>query len=660
MALASDRGRQARIRQEAGDIVIGRVTALVDEAREHAQTDEQHRREAAGSARAVVDWELAIEIRELVDELLAAFCERWFGLSEAGGHFLRSGFRWATQDAKPTYPGHFMAPSRYTFQPHPNHAVEEIGAAHGLAMRDAMERYIRDANTEIRTLLSDATVSRAVLEAFPAANDVPLAARTIIGAMMGMVPTVDANLRRVIGAWLDEGTLWSLRAQASATPKGELAELVNHAFLDAMQWRAAPDTLWRTASRSFTVAGGTGHSIEVQPGDIVVAGLQSAIHEHFQAGRSEVSPAFGGDRGKPGHPTHACPGYQPAMAMMLGFADALVTLQYQVRPGPGGLLLLLDGKETYTGPDVKIPTSAESTRITTGRGTTKIQRFPRLETGRELPIWVIGDSWLAKDLGIGIFKEFYSLADALQESNFSISLQEAGPGRKLEELVSNVESLRNTLVSPAAMSKAPMKAVILGGGGNDLTKSSMSWMTKEPEKSKHTRLYSMLNPAAKKPSDALTAELGTFLKELSSNYCKILEILTQPHAPDVPILIHGYDYPIPDGTAYLKYAGLGPWLQNVFHARNMTNDEFNRGVMKILIEELNKTISELPDKVDKKIAGRIVHLNFPGTLDTKPPAAYKKYWFNELHPNRDGYLVLAQKVVEALAKRGINVQVEGG
>ena len=70
-------------------------------------------------------WDLTIDVRELIDPLLADFCEEWFGLSEDGSYFRRAGYRWDwKQDDPPNYPGHFLSPSRYIFQPHPGPRVE--------------------------------------------------------------------------------------------------------------------------------------------------------------------------------------------------------------------------------------------------------------------------------------------------------------------------------------------------------------------------------------------------------------------------------------------------------------------------------------------------------------------------------------------------------
>ena len=79
--------------------------------------------------------------------------------------------------------------------------------------------------------------------------------------------------------------------------------------------------------------------VEVEPGDIVVAGAISATQQSLQQGKLELYQAFGGNRRAADHPTHACPGADPALAVMIGFFSALVESPLRLRVGPGPLTL---------------------------------------------------------------------------------------------------------------------------------------------------------------------------------------------------------------------------------------------------------------------------------------------------------------------------------
>src|SRR5258708_4714728 len=85
--------------------------------------------------------------------------------------------------------------------------------------------------------------------------------------------------------------------------------------------------------------------VTVNPGDIVVASAISATQQSLQEGRPELHHAFGGgNRRAAVHPTHACPGADPALAVMLGFFSALVESPLPLRVGPGPLTFALDGR----------------------------------------------------------------------------------------------------------------------------------------------------------------------------------------------------------------------------------------------------------------------------------------------------------------------------
>ena len=287
-------------------------------------------------------WDLTVEVHELVDPLLGAFCEEWFGLSEDGGYFRRSGYRWDWKPSDPPgYPGHFLSPSRYIFQPHPNKEVEAIGAAHGTAVRSAMIKFLDKFKSEIT-----APVTRAVLDSPRAAGDIAFVARTIAGAMMGFIPTTDGNMRRILNEWLREGNLWALRARYAGTVAKDYTDALNRLrddFVPAMQLRAVPELIWRTAIIAHTL-GQDEHQVEVRPGDIVVAGAVSATQQNLVEGRQDLYHAFGGNRRVKGHPTHSCPGADPALAVMLGFFSALVETPLPLRPGPIPLSVSMTGR----------------------------------------------------------------------------------------------------------------------------------------------------------------------------------------------------------------------------------------------------------------------------------------------------------------------------
>ncbi|MFG5409746.1 hypothetical protein ABXN37_18680 [Piscinibacter sakaiensis] len=258
----------------------------IDEARASALQDEAIRRHLCATPCDPVDWERVVDLRELVDALLAHFCEQWFGLSEEGGHFARGGYSWRWQPGEPArYPGHFIAPSRWFFQPHPGAEVGRIGAAHGQALRQAMDGFL----AQFGSTLSQPSVT-AVLGSSAAERDPGYASRTLLGLIMGFVPTVDAVLRRVLAQWWTDGTLWALRDARERLSPADLERHVDEAFRQAMQLRTVPELIWRTARDHGRLGGADG--VDLVPGDVVVIGLASATQQALAAGSSaELGPA---------------------------------------------------------------------------------------------------------------------------------------------------------------------------------------------------------------------------------------------------------------------------------------------------------------------------------------------------------------------------------
>jgi deferrochelatase/peroxidase EfeB len=609
--------------KQARDSTQLALQKLVDEAIGYARDDGESR------------WELTLDVRELLEPLLADFCEKWFGLDTKGGYFSRGGYRWDWVEGNPPYyPGHFLSPSRYIFQPHPGTEVEKMGAAHGVAVRRAMIDFLKQYGATIT-----APVTRAVLDSPLGQADPAFVARAIAGAMMGFIPTVEGNLRRILNEWLNEGTLWKLRARYSGTEAADFTEACNRLgddFIPAMQLRAVPELIWRTATVSHTL-GECPHQVDVKPGEIVVAGAISATQQNLQDGRRDFYHAFGGNRRDAGHPTHACPGANPAVAVMLGFFSALVESPLPLRAGPGPLTLAADGRL----PHPAIPALKEAPLVAfqdVGNSLLKQQLAVSFKDSHAFEIKAanlllgstktqlaaIGDSWLYNNV------LWYCLVSPLDKRGYKLK-SFASTGRRLAEMASPtlLNQVKSYLANAGANSP---KALLIGGGGNDVYYEAPS-TTNPPGPPKPSPLYDMLVDAPQPGQDPLIEDkIKRFIDvDLFGYYTTIVDTLKV--ATPVPILIHAYDHPIPDGRGILGKSG--PWLQPVFAQRHIdisTPDGLKLGtdVMRVLINRLNKMVAT----VATANPGRVYHVDLTGTLakDYGDIANYKLDWENELHP----------------------------
>lgn len=246
--------------------------------------------------------------------VLAALCTRWFDLPD-GDCVIPSGSFWPFRPGK--CPGQFGPPSGYIFEPEPGFWMRQLGKLDGGILRAEVNRFVmrhRQAGT-----LPAGDIAKAIFAAFPnspAQDD--LLARTLVGVMMGFLPTAQGNLMAVAKAW-EGATFEQLRGAFRGWPEPDLHlradQVIRAPLINAMQAEPMPPAIWRTAVRDHLL----GHPpVEVKAGDLLHIHLDSATREDLGNGVADPMPIFGGDRSQAAHPTHSCPGYQAAMGAMLG------------------------------------------------------------------------------------------------------------------------------------------------------------------------------------------------------------------------------------------------------------------------------------------------------------------------------------------------------
>jgi cytochrome P450 len=281
--------------------------------------------------------ECTLELRDLTDGLLERLCRHWFGLPD-GLHVQAGG--WHQQSAAhAACPGHFYAPSRYTFQPHPGEAVREMGKEHGQKLHKQVTDFVQAVHglPFLQGSLGRKLFT-ALLPPAPAALDFERLSSTLIGVMMGFLPTVDGVLRGLLHEWVQEGTLWEHQAALSRAGGAKASFVQVSAVLEepmrqSMHRRPVPELVWRTVVEPHALGAG-GNAVDLRAGDRVVVGIASALQQALAEGRTELQLLFGGDRRSPtpAVPLHACPGQDMAMGVMLGFLAVLLSHTAALRP----------------------------------------------------------------------------------------------------------------------------------------------------------------------------------------------------------------------------------------------------------------------------------------------------------------------------------------
>lgn len=199
---------------------------------------------------------------------------------------------------------------------------------------------------------------------------------------------------------------------------------------------------------------------------------------------------------------------------------------------------------------------------------------------------------------------------------------------QLEEFTRRLEKLLRRNVIP--------KAVLLSGGGNDVA---------GPE-------FGMLINHARSPVAGLNQQIldGVISERIQAAYVTILSAITrlceQRLNLRVPILIHGYDYPVPDGRGFLGgwWFLPGPWLEPGFREKGYDELKVRIALAKQLIDRFNtmlQNVAGLPDFPHVK------YIDLRNTLSVGKD--YKKDWANELHPTPAGFERVTDRFATELA-----------
>lgn len=199
---------------------------------------------------------------------------------------------------------------------------------------------------------------------------------------------------------------------------------------------------------------------------------------------------------------------------------------------------------------------------------------------------------------------------------------------QLEELTRRIEKIIRKGIIP--------KAILLSGGGNDVAGDEFGMLLN------HAR-------SGMPHLNELIAK-GVIEDRIRSAYITILSSITnicqQRLGKKVPILIHGYDYPVPDGRGYLGgfWVLPGPWLEPGFREKGYGDQDLQLriSITQELIMRLNmmlKSVSEL-----EPFSTHVKYIDLRNSLSINlNDNEYKEWWGNELHPTENGFKKISER-----------------
>jgi lysophospholipase L1-like esterase len=247
----------------------------------------------------------------------------------------------------------------------------------------------------------------------------------------------------------------------------------------------------------------------------------------------------------------------------------------------------------------------------------------------------LGDSWF-----------HYFAADIFDVFKFDLGFEAltlAEEGTRILEMAAQprqLQRLDELIQAQGALGRWPC-VILLSACGNDVVHPELQELL--VERSSISDLMHALEPA--KTTKFIDVELhGALTKVLTA----IDAIAVARVGQRVPILIHGYAYPYPDGRGALGTV-LPSWLAPSFEARGYTDNDVKKQlderhtVMTALIDRLNGMQIEVAAELGK-LGLDVRHIDLRRVLMRQAD------WQNELHPTIDGFKRVARRLAKEVSK----------
>jgi lysophospholipase L1-like esterase len=195
-------------------------------------------------------------------------------------------------------------------------------------------------------------------------------------------------------------------------------------------------------------------------------------------------------------------------------------------------------------------------------------------------------------------------------------------GGQLYDFSRCVEKVLQTGVVP--------RAILLSGGGNDVAGDEFGVLINHA-----TSSIAGLN------NSILT---GIIDERIRDAYATVLSAITSIceglAGRPVPIVIHGYDYMVPDGRGFAGGWGPlpGPWFEPGFRRKGYAAMAPRKEICNTIIDRFNAMLSGI---AGKSPFTHVRYLDLRKTLSTGD--SYKDWWANELHPTPKGFDAITKK-----------------
>ena len=237
-----------------------------------------------------------------------------------------------------------------------------------------------------------------------------------------------------------------------------------------------------------------------------------------------------------------------------------------------------------------------------------------------------GDSWF--DIPI-----FTDIVDQLENKHDFDVTNVAHLGDTIESMAFSFaqrSSFTRQLKKMVARDESP-EAVLLSGGGNDIAGEQF-------------RL--LINPATSPipgvNQTMLQQLVETRLRDAYVTLISAINYLCRSEiGREIPIMLHGYGYAVPDGRGFGWFNVAGPWLRPAFVSQGYEDLDETSEMVATMIDAFNDMLKDLAGASD------FVNLHYNDFRPALPSVAdYKVWWGDELHPTRKGFAKVADQLAE--------------
>jgi hypothetical protein len=179
------------------------------------------------------------------------------------------------------------------------------------------------------------------------------------------------------------------------------------------------------------------------------------------------------------------------------------------------------------------------------------------------------------------------------------------------------------------------RAILLSGGGNDIAGDAFEVL-----------LNHFDSPSSGVNTQVMAGVIDVRLREAYDRILSaIAEVCRVRLGNPLPVIVHGYDYPVADGRGFLGGWWLlpGPWLEPGFRRKGYQVMSRRQELLGTLIDRFNTMLQGL---VREPRNSHVTYVDLRNTLSVGP--TYKNDWGNELHPTAAGFAKVTAKLAGAI------------